>query len=75
MSAGAQSRRLDDGFLNFGVDFFKSFGRHFFVESAEDGFALVGGEVFYDVRNVGGMELGQTCVRDFQLDAAGGSVR
>jgi len=43
--------RLDDGFLNFGVDFFKSFGRHFFVESAEDGFALVGGEVFYDVRN------------------------
>jgi len=66
--------RLDDGFLNFGSTS-QSFGRHFFVRECGRRLRARRGQVFYDVRNVGGMELGQTCVRDFSaLDAAGGSV-
>ena len=47
-------------------------GRDPFVESFEHGFAFVGREIFDDVGNVGGMQLGQAIVRNLELDAAGG---
>jgi len=58
--------------LNSGIDFFQSFRGDIFVESAEDGLAFVGCEVFDNIGDVGGMELGQPVVRNLQLDAASG---
>ena len=55
----------DDGSLNLGINLFESLGGNVFVESAENGFTLVGSEVFDDVRDIGGMELGQAVVRNF----------
>ena len=63
--------RFDDRFLNFGIDFFQGFRGDIFVEGAEDGLPLVGGEVFDDVGDVGRVELGEALVGNFQLDPAG----
>jgi len=62
--------RFHNRFLNLGVDFFESFGRDIFVEGAEDGFPLVGSEIFDNVSDVGGMKLGQSGMRNFEFDAA-----
>jgi len=64
--------RFDDRLLNLGLYFFERFGGHVLIKGAEDGFALVRGEVFDDVGDVGGVQLGQTLVRNLELDAARG---
>ena len=63
---------FDNRFLEPGLELFEGFGGNVFVQGAEDGFALIRGEIFDDVGDVGWMECGQTLVRDFEFDAARG---
>jgi hypothetical protein len=62
--------RFHDGSLNLGVDLFEGFRGDVFVESAEDGLALVGSEIFDNVGDVGGMKGCEAFVRNFQFNAA-----
>ena len=56
-------------FLQLGLDFFESLGGHFFVERGEDGLALGGRQIFKNVGQFGGVNVGQPLVLDAQLDA------
>ncbi len=62
--------RFDDRLLNFWFEFLEGFGGYVFIERLENCLALVGSQIFHDVGDVGGMQLGQAFVRDFQLHAA-----
>ncbi len=64
--------RFDDCALNPGLNLFERLGCNIFVKGAEDRFALIGGKVFDDVRDVGGMKRGQAFVRNLEFDAARG---
>jgi len=65
--------RLDDGFLNFGVRLLQEFRPPSSSSRVrKDGFARRRGRGLLRCPQCRRMELGQTCVRDFQLDAAGG---
>ena len=59
-------------FLQLGIDLFKRFGGHFFIERSEDGFALGGRQIFENVGQLRGVNVGQPLVLDAQLDAARG---
>ena len=65
-------QRLDDRFLDSGLDFFQRLGGGFLIQGLENCLALIGREIFHDVGNVGRVQLGQAFVRDLQLHAAGG---
>src|ERR1019366_5271451 len=62
----------EDRDLKFRIDFLQGVGGNSLVKGLENGFALGGSEGFDDVRNIGGMQLGQALQRDLQLYAAGG---
>jgi len=55
--------------LQPGLDLFESLGGNFLVERGEDGLALGGGEVFKDVGQFRGVNVGQPLVLDAQLNA------
>ena len=57
--------RLENRLLHLGLDFFQRTGRHFFVQRLEDRFALVRGQIFHDICNIGRMQLGQPVMGNF----------
>ena len=60
-------QRLDDGLLNFGFDLLQRLGRRLFVQRLKHGLALVGRQIFDDVGDVGGVQLGKAFMGDLQL--------
>src|SRR5450755_280690 len=59
--------RLEDGLLDLGLNFLQGTGCNIVGEGFKDRFTFVGSQIFDDVGDVGGMELGQAVVGDFQL--------
>ena len=66
----ARIERLQDGFLNLGFDLFQRFSCHVLIERLKDCLTLIGSEIFDDVGDIGGMQLCESIVRDFQLHPA-----
>ena len=63
--------RLEDCLLHFGLDFFQGPGGYVLVQGLEHGLALVGSQVFDDIRDVGRMQFGQALVGNLELYPAG----
>ena len=61
--------RLQDAGLNIGLDLGERFGGHFMVDGFEDGFAIVGAQIFHDVGQVRRVHLLQHLVADVETQS------
>ena len=65
-------QRTQNRHLQLGIDLLQGLGRNLFIERLKYGLALSRSKVLNNVRNIGGVKLGQTIQRDLQFDAPSG---